>query len=148
MKWLLAAILVFMGQALLAQPQVPDNAGGFETVDVFVEPTDSPLAAYQLEFFAASGDVKIAGIEGGAHPAFAEPPFYDPKAMQRERVVLAAFSTDAAPNLPVGKTRVATIHVQVRGTNRPEFRIRLQTAANARGKTMAAEATFEERKSK
>jgi hypothetical protein len=114
-------------------------------LDVFVDTTDKSLAAYQLEFFAATGDAKIAGIEGGTHPAFATPPYYDPKAMQQDRVILAAFTTDAAAALPVGKTRVATIHLQTLGTDRPEFQIRLQTAADAAGRTITAEATFQER---
>jgi hypothetical protein len=132
-----------MAQAMLAGQQ-PD-ATRFETVDVFVDTTDKPLAAYQLQFFAAAGDVKIAGIEGGAHPAFKIPPFYDPKAMQRERVILAAFSTEAAPDLPVGKTRVATIHVETRGGRPPLFQIQLEAAADTTGKTIAAEVSFEER---
>ena len=56
----------------------------------------SALAAYQIEFSVTNILTKIVGIEGGQHPAFREPPFYDPKAMQQERVIIAAFSTDNA----------------------------------------------------
>jgi hypothetical protein len=144
MKWLRTSILLLSLQAVSAGPQTAPRAVRFETVDVFVDTTDKSLAAYQLEFFAASGDVKIAGIEGGAHPGFATPPYYDPKAMQQDRVILAAFTTDDAA-LPVGKTRVATIHLQTLGTDPPDFEIRLQAAADAAGETITAQATFQER---
>src|SRR4030095_1590218 len=111
MKWLRASILLLSLQAVSTGSQTAPRVVRFETVDVFVDTTDKSLAAYQLEFFTASGDVKIAGIEGGAHPAFATPPYYDPKAMQQDRVILAAFTTDDAAALPVGRIRVATIHL-------------------------------------
>lgn len=145
MKWLRASILLLSLQALSAGPQSLETAVRFETVDVFVDTTDKALAAYQLEFFASTGDAKIAGIEGGAHPAFATPPYYDPKAMQQDRVILAAFTTDDAAALPTGRTRVATIHLQMIGNHPPDFQIRLQAAADAAGRTIAAEATFQER---
>ena len=148
MKWLRASILLLSLQAVSAGPQAAETAVRFETVDVFVDTTNKTLAAYQLEFFAAAGDTKIAGIEGGAHPAFATPPYYDPKAMQQDHVILAAFSTDNAETLPVGRTRVATIHLQTIGTNPPDFQIRLQAAADASGETITAEATFQERKTR
>jgi hypothetical protein len=149
MKWLWASILVLMGQAMLAGQQAPETgAPRFEAVDVFVETTGKPLAAYQLEFFAATGNVRIAGIEGGAHPAFAIPPFYDPKAMQRERVILAAFNTAAASDLPTGRTRVATIHLETRGERRPAFQVQLEAAADPSGQTIAADVSFEERNSR
>lgn len=145
MKWLPASILLLSLQTGSAGLQTAGTVVRFETVDVFVDSTDTSLAAYQLEFFAASGDARIAGIEGGGHPAFAAPPYYDPKAMQQDRVILAAFTTEDAASLPVGKTRVATIHVQTIGTDPPDFHIRLQAAADAAGRTIAAEASFQER---
>ncbi|HVQ65315.1 MAG TPA: hypothetical protein VMT78_12315 [Terriglobia bacterium] len=144
MKWLRASIVLLSLQAVSAGPQAAETAVRFETVDVFVDTTDKALAAYQLEFFAGAGDAKIAGIEGGMHPAFATPPYYDPKAMQQDRVILGAFTTNEATALPTGKTRVATIHLQTVGTP-PDFQIRLQAAADADGKTITAEATFQER---
>ena len=144
MKWLRASIVLLSLQAVAAGPQAAETAVRFETVDVFVDTTDKALAAYQLEFFAGAGDAKIAGIEGGTHPAFATPPYYDPKAMQQDRVILGAFTTNEATALPTGKTRVATIHLQTVGTP-PDFQIRLQAAADADGKTITAEATFQER---
>ena len=144
MKWLRASILLLSLQAVSAGPQAAETAVRFETVDVFVDTTDKALAAYQLEFFATAGGAKIAGIEGGAHPAFATPPYYDPKAMQEERVILAAFTTEDAAALPVGRTRVATIHLQT-GPDPAEFQVQLQAAADAAGETIVARVTFQER---
>jgi len=115
----------------------------FEAVDVFVDSGAKPLAAYQLEFRVGNGDAKIVGVEGGSHAAFREPPFYDPKAIQQERVILAAFSTAKADKLPRNKTRVATIHLQINGTKEPEFTVKLKTAAAADGKKIQATTSFE-----
>jgi len=82
----------------------------------------------------------IVGIEGGSSKAFREPPFYDPKAMQGERVIIAAFSTEAPEHLPSGKTRVATIHIVTTGAARPAFELKLQTAADSAGKRISATA--------
>ena len=148
MKWMRASILLLSLQVVSPGPQARETAVRFETVDVFVDTTDKPLAAYQLEFYAAAGNSKIVGIEGSPHRAFASPPFYDPKAMQEDRVILAAFTTDDSAVLPVGRTRVATIHLQTTGTDTPDFQIRLQAAADAAGRTIAAEAIFQERNTK
>ena len=124
------------------------NAAGirFEAVDVFVDSPDKAIAAYQLEFAVTNGVAKIVGIEGGEHPAFREAPLYDPKAMQGERVVIAAFSTD--PDLPSGKTRVATIHLQVTGPAEPKLGMRLQVVADSKGKKITATTSFEMRAKK
>ena len=142
---LLLALLVAFCCQLFAQST---NTVRFQGVDVFVDSKEMPLAAYQLEFSVTNGNAKIVGIEGGEHPAFAEPPFCDPKALRHERVVLAAFSTDAADKLPKGKTRVATIHLQVSGSNQLKFATRLQTAAGPDGKAINAEVSVEQKRSK
>jgi hypothetical protein len=123
-----------------------EDAVHFKTVDIFVDAGGKPLAAYQLEFQAKSGKVKIVGIEGGEDAAFKEPPYYDAKAMQQERVVIAAFSTEEATKLPKEKTRVASIHVQVTGEQEPDYALALAVAADSTGKKIGAEATFVERK--
>jgi hypothetical protein len=117
-------------------------------MDIFVDSKDKPLAAYQVEFAVTNGIAKIVGIEGGGHPAFAEPPFYDPKAMQHERGIIAAFSTEPAKKLPTGKTLVATIHWEVAAGAELKPELKLQTAADASGNKIPAELSFEERKTK
>jgi hypothetical protein len=124
------------------------NTTRFLAVDVFVDSKTTPLAAYQLEFAVTNGGARIVGIEGGEHAAFAQAPFYDPKAMQQERVVLAAFSTNPEDKLPKGRTRVATIHLQVSGSGELKFQTKLQTAAGSRGEKLSAELAVEQRSAK
>ena len=116
---------------------VADGAGRFEAIDVFVDSGNHRLAAWQLEVKSTAKDVQIVGIEGGEHPAFQEPPYYDKRAMNNNRVILAAFST--ADNLPSGRSRVARIHVQVRGPGAREWVSELTTSATADGKWIPAE---------
>jgi hypothetical protein len=148
MKKLMTIVLISAVQAggLFAQQTTADKAVHFRTVDVYVDSKTKPLAAYQLELSIKRGDAKIVGVEGGEHPAFKEAPFYDPKAIQQERVIIAAFNTGSADTLPKGKTRVATIHVQITGDLRPEYAIKLAATATVDGKKIPSEATFEERK--
>lgn len=107
----------------------PGMTTRFEAVDILLDPGGTPLAAYQIEFVADPGRVKLVGIEGGDHPAFREPPYYDPAALSRSRVILAALST--ASDLPKDKTRVARLHLQVEGVGPPEYAAKLVVAASA-----------------
>jgi hypothetical protein len=129
------------------QPAREEGPSRFSAVDIYVDSKSAPLAAYQIEFTATNGVAKIVGIEGGDSPAFHEPPFYDSKAIQHERVIIAAFNTAAADKLPSGKTRIATIHLQIIGDSAPQFQLTLQVAANPDGNRISADAGFEERKS-
>jgi hypothetical protein len=142
----LAAMVFGLAAGLFAQSAAPEEGRSrFCAVDIYVDSKATPLAAYQLEFVVTNGVAKIVGIEGGEHAAFHEPPFYDPKAMQHERVILAAFNT--GNKLPSGKTRVATIHLQAADNGPLQCELKLQAAGNAAGVRIAAEASFEERKS-
>src|SRR5439155_11456606 len=130
MLFLLAALL----GTLLAQPAVTDQTVRFQALDIFIDSKETPLAAYQLEFSVKSGDAKVVGVEGGEHPAFKDAPFYDPKAIQLERVIIAAFNTTSGDKLPKGRTRVATIHLQVTGERNPYYAVKLETAATLEGR--------------
>jgi hypothetical protein len=141
--------VLFFGLAagLLAQQPAPEEGRSrFCAVDIYVDSGSTPLAAYQVEIAATNGMVRIVGIEGGEHPAFRQPPFYDPKAIQHERVIIASFSTATATELPAGKTRVATIHCQTTDTQPLQFDLKLQTAGDAQGNKISAQANFTERK--
>ena len=140
---LFIAMFCVLSQHTVSLAQERQANTRFETVEIFVDSGAKPLAAYQLEFRVENGDAKIVGVEGGSHAAFREPPFYDPKAIQQERVILAAFNTAKADKLPKNKTRVATIHLQISGNNEPEFTVKLKTAASADGKKIPAKATLE-----
>jgi hypothetical protein len=146
--WILTLLAMLPLLIVQASAQSATNAASirFETVDIFVDSQDQPLAAYQLEFSVTNGVAKIVGIEGGEHPAFREPPFFDPKAMQSERVIVAAFST--AKELPAGKTRVATIHIQISSTVEPQISTGQQLTADFNGNELSAKISFEMRAKK
>jgi hypothetical protein len=147
---LLWAILLVITSTGLAGQQAAtnDTAVRFCAVDVYVDSGSTPLAAYQLEFSVAGGAAKIVGIEGGELPAFAEPPYYDPKAMQNDKVIIAAFSLAPASQLPKGKTRVATIHLRTASAVKLQYEFKLQVAANSDGNRIPAEITVQERQAK
>jgi hypothetical protein len=145
MKFFCAIILVSMGLATAAtgqetgQWQVTQLKGTrFGMVDLYLDAGDQPLAAYQIDFRVRKGEATIVGIEGGEHEAFQNPPYYDPKAIQRERVILAAFSTAPTVKLPSGQTRVARLHLQIRGSQPLKYDLKLQAAANADGQNISA----------
>jgi hypothetical protein len=147
MKTWLTILFFGLAAGLLArQPALEEGRTRFRAVDIYVDSGSTPLAAYQIKFAATNGIARIVGIEGGAHPAFRQPPFYDPKALQHERVIIASFSTASATDLPTGRTRVATIHYQTSDPQPPRFELKLQTAGDAQGNKLPAQASFEERK--
>jgi len=136
--WLMI-LFTFTMAASFAQTASPIR---FMRIDLSINTGDQPLAAYQLDFRATRGKVKIVGVEGGESPVFKEAPYYDPKAIQQERVIIAAFSTESPDKLPKGKTRVAAIHVQISGNLDPEYRLQLKVVADHKGKKITGEATF------
>jgi hypothetical protein len=139
LETIVTACIVLFAAASFAQPHLPPVR--FAAVDIMIDPHGKPLAAYQLDFRATHGNVLIVGIEGGEHPAFHKPPYYDPKAMQQERVIIAALST--AASLPTGKTRIATIHLQITGDTKPQYKTELTTAATTGGEAIHANIILE-----
>ena len=89
----------------------------FAAVDIIVDlPDGTELGSYQVELAPLDNkvaQVRVVGIEGGEHAAFKTPPFYDPKAIGSERVILAAYST--AAELPTGRLRIARVHYEITG---------------------------------
>jgi len=148
MKWIgqIVALFAALMGALLGQPAATDSGVRFQAVDIVLDPHGKPLAAYQLEFLVTSGQAKVVGVEGGEQPAFKEAPFYDPKAIQQERVILAAFNTGPGDILPAGRTRVATIHLHVTGERNAGYEVKLETAATVDGTIIPVESILEERK--
>jgi len=120
------------------EPAAP--AVRFEAVDVYIDSAERPLAAYQFEFAAETGEIKIVGVEGGEHEAFKHPPYYDPAALSNDRIIIAAFNT--GQNLPSGRTRVARIHLQVTGAVGPEYVIIVSAAATSDGEKIPARGTI------
>lgn len=136
---LAALVALMVGLLPLAQSAPAEDTPRFAYVDVLLDTRDKPLAAYQFEFTGGEG-CQIVGIEGGEHAAFANPPYYDPAAMEHDRVIAAAYST--AADLPAGKTRISRLHLRVSG--KPAFAIRLMTAGSTDGKPMTADISIRE----
>lgn len=119
--------------------EVAQDSIRYEAIDVFLDSGDLPLAAWQLELRSHTQDVEIVGIEGGEHPAFAEPPYYDPRAMNNNRVILGAFNTGSDNQLPSGRSRVARVHVQITGPGQRLWHTELTTSASSDGRNIPAE---------
>ena len=146
----LVSILLLLGVSLWSQPNAnsADNPSRFCAVDILIDSGEKPLAAYQAVFSIGDGSGKIVGIEGGESPAFRAAPYYDPKAIQHERVIVAAFCTDKSERLPTGKTRVSTIHLQTSATTKLRFELKIQVAADDQGNPIEVRATAIERQAK
>jgi hypothetical protein len=114
----------------------------FQSVDINIDPKGQSLAAYQLEFIADAGRVKLVGVEGGDHAAFREPPYYDPAALTQHRVVLAAFNTSA--DLPKAPTRVARLHLQISGASNPDWSAKLIVASSDKSDSIPATVSVSE----
>ena len=143
-RLLITVLLLAVGAALGQEPA----RATFRAVDLFVDSGNQPLAAYQLSFACAAADAKIVGIEGGEHSAFADPPYYDPKAMQNNHVVVAAFNTTSPEQLPRGRTRIATIHVQMSASVTGQYELEVEAAATPAGASIRVTAEAIERNTK
>ena len=120
----------------IAQPKVR-----FAPLHIYLDSGNKSLAAFQFELKAAFGQIKIVGVEGGRHEAFKEAPYYDPAALANDRIIIAAFNTGR--DLPKGRTRIATLHLQIIGDIEPEYELKLTVAADADGKEIPAKISFE-----
>jgi len=134
----LSLFLAILDTARAAEPGIR-----FQAIHVHLDVKSDSLAAYQISVRATKGKVGIVGIEGGEPAAFRQPPFYDPKAIQQERVILAAFSTKPKADLPTGRVRIATIHLQIAGEEEPEFEANVQAAANVEGAKISPTVSIE-----
>ena len=119
-RTLLALCLLSSASAPAQQP-----ATRFTTVEVYVNASTRPLAAWQIELNCDPLQAKIVGVEG----AGPKPPYYDPAALEGGRIILADFSTE--PLLPTGRVLVARVHFQETGS--VIYTPRLMAAAAAGG---------------
>ena len=130
LTWLtLALALLICANADAARPRV------FGTIVITIDSQGQQLAGWQLRADFGKSDARIVGIEGGAHPAFAEPPYYDPAALNGGEIVLAALG--AHEELPNGPTVVAVIHVEHDRSGLPPLEIGEVVAVGADGNEIA-----------
>lgn len=149
MKKLISAIILtsicLMVPVFAQQPEWESPATKptvrFAPLHIYLDSGNQALAAFQFELKAVAGQIKIVGVEGGQHPAFQEPPYYDPAALANDRIIIAAFNTGS--DLPEGRTRVATVHLQIIGDAEPEYELELTVAADTDGSELPADIAFE-----
>lgn len=134
-RWRAVAALVLLAGLLCLGPQMTlraadaEPAEQFATLDVYLDSAGRELGAYQVVI--TGRDAQLVGLSGGEdHAAFADPPFYDPRALHAAppRIIIAAFST--ATELPTHKVRVARLHVQYTGTQLPHFSPQVMVAGD------------------
>ena len=119
----------------------PEPGVRFAPLHIYLDSGNRSLAAYQFELKATTGQIEIVGVEGGEHKAFSEPPYYDPAALAQDRIIIAAFNT--GQDLPTGRTRIATIHLLIKGEAEPQYELNLTVAGDADGEKISARLTFE-----
>jgi hypothetical protein len=130
---------------LLLVTGVISRGAEFAVFDVYVDAGRESLAAYQLKISDDAAAVKIVSVEGGEHASFAEAPKFDEKAMQRDVIKIAAFSLDAKKKLPVGRVRVASLHVEIGPGLIPEWKAVVEAAARPGGGKIKAEVSISKR---
>jgi hypothetical protein len=141
---LLGVLSLVAAYELAAQPQA---ANRFAVIDVYVDSVE-PLAAWQFELTEQDGRMQVVGIEGGESASYAEPPFYDRDAVASgaaDRIIVADFSLREPAQLPVGRTRVASVHVRLAGDQSPDYQLRLVAAGAADGRSIDAEISLDTR---
>lgn len=136
----LGCILVIALAVLADAAEHGDGARAprFVPVDIVLD-SPEPVAAWQFELSDRHGAIKVAGVENGDSSAFADAPYYDRAATQAgevERLVVADYSLADADVLPIGRTRIATVHVMVVGE--PDLELTLVTATSADGRNIDA----------
>jgi hypothetical protein len=131
----LLAIVLCIGAAPLQQ-----TGSRFVAVDILIDPNGQPLAAWQIEFAAETGQVSLVGVETGDHPAYnARPPYYDPAALAGNRVIIGDYSL--AGELPRKSFRAARLMLEIRGDAQPQYATKVMAAANPDGKSVPVTVT-------
>ena len=130
----LALLILFSGIACAEDLSSPR----FVPLAIHLDPP-AAVAAWQFELKDRNGAMKVVGVENGGHPAFPRTPYYDREAVARdavERIVLADYSLAEESLLPIGRVRLATLHLMLEGE--PDFDLRLITATTPEGFRMRA----------
>ena len=144
MKTLAVALLVISLLYSLPAPGQDENVR-FASVGVYVD-SANPVAAWQFEFADRHGLMQVVGVERGDSAAFERVPYYDREAVRRgmaDRIVVADYSLAHRVNLPVGRVRIATIHVMLSGGADADFDVRLITANGPAGERIDAAISLE-----
>ena len=136
----LALLILFSGIACAEDTSSPR----FVSLAIHLD-TPAGVAAWQFELKNRNGVMKVVGVENGGHPAFPRAPYYDREAVARddvERIVVADYSLAEKSLLPVGRVRLATLHLMLQGE--PGFDLRLVTATTPEGRVIRASISYTE----
>ncbi len=139
-SFLCAALICTIAGETVAQQDSYSGTVRFETIDIYLDSAE-PVAAWQFEFDEQNGLMAVVGVENGSSNAFSEAPYFDRDAVQlgrADRIIVADYSLEPKESLPVGRIRLATIHVRLSGDDLPEFQLSLVAAASADGKSVNA----------
>jgi hypothetical protein len=119
----------------------------FAVVDVYVD-SAVPIAAWQFELQERHGEMQVVGVENGDSGAYTQAPYYDRTAVESgvaDRIIVASFSLRPAAELPVGRARLATVHVRLSGASPPDYRLQLVAAGAADGTPIDATISLDTR---
>lgn len=122
---------------------MPANAADelrFASVDVYLDGGE-PVAAWQFELSDKRRSMKVVGVENGDSAAYPRAPYYDREAVRlgtADRIIVADYSVADASELPTGRTRIATVHVVLSGSDDADLEIKLITAVRSDGTAIDA----------
>jgi hypothetical protein len=136
-----AFLLLCLSAAPVGQTAPAATGPSFRTLQVYLDPGGTPLAAYQVEIV---GDFTLVGVEAGpgqGRMGFSDPPYYDPAALAGGRVIVGGYSL--ADELPAGRTCVATLHVRIATAN-PGYQVKLLAAGARDGSRLECPVTISE----
>jgi hypothetical protein len=128
-RWVLAILVLLSVSAVRgAEDAGAEKPAKFVAMDVLVDAGTQALGAYQVEINA--GKAVLVGVEGG-EGVYADAPFYDPAALAKGRVIVAAFHVGG--DLPRGKVRIARVHWAIPEGAAPEITGKLVVATDGSG---------------
>lgn len=117
----------------------------FEAVAIYLE-SEEPVAAWQFELGEISGEMRVVGVENGDSAAFDGAPYYDLQAVsegEADRIIVADYSLSPGVELPTGRIRIATVHVQLHGSAQPDYTLSLIVAGGEDGEPVPASIELE-----
>lgn len=126
---------------LLATTVAQAQERTFSTVAVILDTERTALGAYEIDLQFDDERVLLVGVEAGTD--FTVPPVYDPKALQGDRIVLAAMDLHA--QTARDRVHVATLHVEHPRTLELRPRALRIVAADADGRRIHATLTAPDR---
>ena len=141
-------ILLCVGLLAATLPVLPQSDGTdfrFAALDIYFEAAE-PLAAWQFELRESSGRMRVVGVENGDSAAFRDAPYFDLATVNdgmADHIIVADYSMNPTADLPTGRSRVATVHIQLEGLAEPEYVLSLMAAGGADGEPIQASIEFE-----